>query len=205
MASLGKPGVYLDTSPTGAGKSYADAEAIKRAGSSLVVVPVHENCREAVNEFAAAGVDAVAYPQLTEDNCIRHHEAAKVQAAGLTVPPGGTFTYQFKAVRASLFWYHPHVMSAPQVGFGLYGALLVEDPDEGVGVADEVTIVLSDIGFNAKGDLESRDSGGSAGMVFGREGAYVLANGRIVKSGGPDLAREVEKNGYGWVEEHAGA
>ena len=79
---------------------------------------------------------------------------------------------------AGLYWYHPHVMSAAQVGFGLYGALLVEDPDDGVGVADQVTLVLSDIGFDAKGVLEPADSGGSAGMVFGREGDYVLVNGR---------------------------
>ena len=69
-------------------------------------------------------------------------------------------------------------MSAAQVGYGLFGALLVEDPDDGVGVDDQVTIVLSDIGFDAKGKLEPADSGGSAGMVFGREGDYVLANGR---------------------------
>jgi Fe-S cluster assembly ATP-binding protein len=31
---------------------------------------------------------------------------------------------------------------------------------------------------------------------------HVLAEGRIVKSGGPELAREVEAQGYGWVAEH---
>jgi len=30
---------------------------------------------------------------------------------------------------------------------------------------------------------------------------HVLANGRIVKSGGPELALELEREGYGWVEE----
>ena len=94
------------------------------------------------------------------------------------VQQGETFTYDFVVRDAGLYWYHPHVMSAAQVGFGLYGPLLVEDPNDGVGVADQLTLVLSDIGFNAKGDLEPADSGGSAGMVFGREGAYVLANGR---------------------------
>ncbi|MEE8310775.1 MAG: Fe-S cluster assembly ATPase SufC [Candidatus Binatia bacterium] len=34
---------------------------------------------------------------------------------------------------------------------------------------------------------------------------HVLAHGRIVKSGGPDLAREVEEHGYGWVEEQTNA
>ncbi|MGE0863347.1 MAG: multicopper oxidase family protein [Vicinamibacterales bacterium] len=94
------------------------------------------------------------------------------------VTEGESFTYDFVVRDAGLYWYHPHVMSAAQVGFGLYGALLVEDPNDGVGVADQVTIVLSDIGFDAKGRLEPADSGGSAGMVFGREGDYVLVNGR---------------------------
>jgi Fe-S cluster assembly ATP-binding protein len=34
---------------------------------------------------------------------------------------------------------------------------------------------------------------------------HVLAGGRIVKSGGPDLAREVEDHGYKWIEEHTAA
>jgi FtsP/CotA-like multicopper oxidase with cupredoxin domain len=96
----------------------------------------------------------------------------------LEVKTGESFVYDFVLRDAGLYWYHPHVMSAAQVGFGLYGALLVEDPADGVGVADELTLVLSDIGFNAKGELEPADSGGSAGMVFGREGTYVLANGK---------------------------
>ena len=94
------------------------------------------------------------------------------------VKKGESFTYDFVVRDAGLYWYHPHVMSAAQVGFGLYGALLVEDPADEVGVDDQVTIVLSDISFDAKGKLEPADSGGSAGMVFGREGDYVLANGR---------------------------
>jgi len=32
---------------------------------------------------------------------------------------------------------------------------------------------------------------------------HVLAHGRIVKSGGPELALELESKGYGWVEEQA--
>ena len=61
---------------------------------------------------------------------------------------------------------------------------------------DDLTIVLSDIGFNDKGVLEPADSGGSAGMVFGREGDYVLANGKILptlraRSGAPQRWRIV--------------
>src|SRR5436190_7529842 len=91
---------------------------------------------------------------------------------------GQSFTYDFVLRDAGLYWYHPHVFSAAQVGYGLYGALLVDDPADPVGVADQVTLVLSDIGFDNKGVLEPADSGGSAGNVFGREGSTVLVNGR---------------------------
>ena len=94
------------------------------------------------------------------------------------VKQGQSFTYDFVVRDAGLYWYHPHVMSAAAVGNGLYGALLVEDPADGVGVDDQLTLVLSDIGFDDKGVLEPGDSGGAAGMVFGREGAYVLVNGK---------------------------
>ncbi len=85
------------------------------------------------------------------------------------VKHGETFTYDFVVRDAGLYWYHPHVMSAAQVGFGLYGALLVEDSADGVNVADQLTLVLSDIGFDRNG-TDPADSGGTAGMVFGREG-----------------------------------
>ncbi len=93
------------------------------------------------------------------------------------VPPGGTFTYDFIVPDAGLFWYHPHVMAAEQVGFGLYGAFLVDDPSLPV-VADEHVLVLSDIDLLDGGALAPSDTGGSAGMAFGREGNILLVNGR---------------------------
>ena len=112
------------------------------------------------------------------------------------VKRGDTFTYDFIVRDAGLYWYHPHVMSAAQVGSGLYGALLVDDPADGVGVTDEITMVLSDIGFDSKGVLESADSGGPAGMVFGREGNDILVNGKVMptlraRSGAPQRWRIV--------------
>ena len=112
------------------------------------------------------------------------------------VKPGESFTYDFIVPDAGLYWYHPHVMSATQVGFGLYGALLVEDPADTVGVADELVVVLSDIGRLADGSLEPPDSGGAVGMVFGREGSHVLFNGRtdstlMVRTGAPQRWRIV--------------
>ena len=58
------------------------------------------------------------------------------------VQPGASFTYDFIVPDAGLFWYHPHVMSAMQVGFGLYGAVLAEAPAESVGVSDELVLAV---------------------------------------------------------------
>jgi FtsP/CotA-like multicopper oxidase with cupredoxin domain len=54
----------------------------------------------------------------------------------------------------------------------------VQDPKENVGVKDELVLVLSDIGIDDHGHLADPNSGGSAGMAFGREGDTVLVNGR---------------------------
>jgi len=93
------------------------------------------------------------------------------------VETGGTFTYDFVVHDAGLFWYHPHVMSAEQVGFGLYGAFLVDDPSQPLDIEEHV-IVLSDIDLLDDDRLAPSDTGGSAGMAFGREGNVILVNGR---------------------------
>jgi FtsP/CotA-like multicopper oxidase with cupredoxin domain len=100
-------------------------------------------------------------------------------ASQAPVETGETFTYDFIVPDAGLFWYHPHVMSAAQVGFGLYGPLLVEDPHDPVNVADQLVLVLSDIAIDEDGKLHSADSGGILGALLGREGNHVLVNGRI--------------------------
>src|SRR5690606_36350697 len=105
-------------------------------------------------------------------------------APGATQPPiepGGTFTYDFVLVDAGTFWYHPHLDSAAQVGWGLYGPIIIDDPaqsDEDFG--DELVLVLSDMSLNEKGEFYPVDSGGAFGDLFGREGAVLLVNGRVM-------------------------
>ncbi|MGE0394115.1 MAG: multicopper oxidase family protein, partial [Vicinamibacterales bacterium] len=121
---------------------------------------------------------------------------------GISQPPvlkGEHFTYSFTVPDAGLFWYHPHVSSAEQVGFGLAGPLLVEDPAEKarLGFSEELVIVLSDIGVDEQGKLDDPNSGGTTGMAFGREGNVVLINGKVgtgaltVRSGAPQRWRIV--------------
>src|SRR6185437_16058598 len=54
--------------------------------------------------------------------------------AGVTqdaVPPGGSFTYRFRATEAGTYWYHAHQRSLEAVRRGLYGALVVRPPTPG--------------------------------------------------------------------------
>ncbi len=60
---LKKPGVYLDRSPTGVGKSTADLEAVKLCDKALICVPTHKNCEQVEADMQAAGINARAYPR----------------------------------------------------------------------------------------------------------------------------------------------
>jgi FtsP/CotA-like multicopper oxidase with cupredoxin domain len=103
------------------------------------------------------------------------------------VQPGQTFDYDFVVPDAGLFWYHPHVRSAVQVGQGLYGALLVESragfDRSRAGIAHELgpelVMVLSDLFVDDKGNLGDPTSGGDLATLFGREGNLVLVNGKV--------------------------
>lgn len=94
------------------------------------------------------------------------------------IPPGGSYDYSFTLPDAGTFWYHPHFNSAAQVANGLYGPIVVDDPNEPPGLGDEAVLVLSDIGLEPDGSLVPADSGGDLGTLFGREGNVMLVNGR---------------------------
>ncbi len=44
------------------------------------------------------------------------------------IAPGESFVYEFDCPDAGTFWYHPHQRSHEQLGRGLSGALIVEEP-----------------------------------------------------------------------------
>lgn len=96
------------------------------------------------------------------------------------IKPGEEFTYDFIVPDAGLFWYHPHVNSAAQVGYGLYAPMMVEDPTEPKAFGDELILVLSDISLDAEGQLQGPKTGGSFGDLFGREGETLLVNGKVM-------------------------
>jgi len=84
MDSVDRHGVYLDTSPPGAGKSHADMPAMDKAGSSLTVLLTHANCKETEQLYLAYPLDAAAYPALTKETCSNLEEATDALNWGLS-------------------------------------------------------------------------------------------------------------------------
>ncbi len=104
--------------------------------------------------------------------------------AQLTVPPGGTFRYEFPLLRAGTFWYHPHVRTHFAVEQGLHGLLVVRDPEEDrdLGLPErEHLIVLDDVLLAPDGKIVEPFSGTreevAIEMLNGREGNLLLLNG----------------------------
>jgi FtsP/CotA-like multicopper oxidase with cupredoxin domain len=96
------------------------------------------------------------------------------------IPTDGAFRYEFELRDAGTYWYHPHTDSSAQVGRGLYGAIVVEDPADPKAFGDDLVLLLSDMGLNEQGELLPADSGGNFGDLFGREGAVLLVNGKVL-------------------------
>ena len=46
------------------------------------------------------------------------------------VMKGGVFTHRFRLLHAGTYWYHSHHDASEQMGRGLYGAIIVQDPRE---------------------------------------------------------------------------
>lgn len=86
------------------------------------------------------------------------------------VYPGDGFDYAFTPPDAGTYWYHPHCNTLEQIGRGLAGMFIVEDPDDPVFDA-EVAINLRDwrLGGNSQfiEQFKARDAakGGTFGTV----------------------------------------
>lgn len=79
---------------------------------------------------------------------------------GAPVLPGEQFEYSFTVDQAGTYWYHPHVDTDRQLDLGLYGAIVVEDPDEPL--VDRELVVL----FDSWGEFEADNDqdGGHHGL-----------------------------------------
>lgn len=57
------------------------------------------------------------------------------------IAPGDTFVYTFTPKDVGTFWFHPHVKTSEQMEKGLYGTVIVEDPNEDVYSQDKVLVI----------------------------------------------------------------
>jgi FtsP/CotA-like multicopper oxidase with cupredoxin domain len=102
----------------------------------------------------------------------------------VTVEPGSTFDYDYQLAPdhpSGMFWYHPHHhgMVADQIFGGLYGAIIVDEPQGESGsipITRERVLVISDISLNASGSIRPPSA---MARLRGREGDLVLINGQV--------------------------
>jgi len=132
-------------------------------------------------------VRIVAVNNLKEETTVHWH-GVRVPNAQDGVPhltqkpigPGERFVYEFDCPDAGTFWYHPHQRSFEQIGRGLYGTLIVEEPRP-IRVDRDITWVLDDWQFTPAGRISDifghpRDisHGGQIGNVVTLNGSDPL-------------------------------
>ena len=93
------------------------------------------------------------------------------------IPVNGKFTYEFTPKDAGTFWFHPHVRSAEQVEKGLYGILIVEDPNDPQ-FAQDKAIVLDDWRLLDNGQIDPRFVTSGDLAHDGRWGNIISVNGK---------------------------
>lgn len=85
LASLTAPGVYLDSSPVGSGKSWSDRQAVPLVGKAVIVVPTVEGAEETATALRDAGIDARATPKRVEGVNCWNPMAGKAEKMGLSI------------------------------------------------------------------------------------------------------------------------
>jgi FtsP/CotA-like multicopper oxidase with cupredoxin domain len=138
--------------------------------------------RRFVNELPQAS--SVHWHGIRSDN-------AMDGVAGLTqdaVEPGQSFDYDFIAPDAGTYWFHAHNRSVEQVARGLYGALIVDEPDAPDVDRDEV-LVLDDWLLDPKtAQIDAEFEAPHDRSHAGRRGNFIATNGRS------DFALSVKRN-----------
>ncbi len=94
------------------------------------------------------------------------------------IAPGKSFDYRFKPPDAGTFWYHTHFRSPEQQERGLYGPLIVEEP-EVVDVDREVMLIFDDWRLKPDGGVDEASFGSLLDAAYhGRIGEHLTINSR---------------------------
>jgi len=96
----------------------------------------------------------------------------------VAVDPGEDFTYRFPVRDAGTFWYHAHSKAWEQVARGLYGPLIVREPDTNSGIED-ITLVADDWRLTEEYQLHEESLGSMMDWSHqGRLGNWLTINGQ---------------------------
>jgi FtsP/CotA-like multicopper oxidase with cupredoxin domain len=94
------------------------------------------------------------------------------------IQPGETFEYNFIVPDSGTFWYHAHQNETVQMERGMYGSLIVSDPNDPMVDADKV-FMIDDMKLNSNNDFKKGNFISRwAERHDGREGNTLLINGR---------------------------
>tara|TARA_R110002020_G_scaffold192228_2_gene392273 strand:+ start:968 stop:2359 length:1392 start_codon:yes stop_codon:yes gene_type:complete len=101
--------------------------------------------------------------------------------SGLTqepVQPGASFLYDFEAPDAGTYWYHAHNKSWNEVGRGLYGPLIIDEPEKPFDDLHDITLVIDDWRLRQPGVLDTESFGSLMDWSHGgRLGNWITVNG----------------------------
>ena len=105
--------------------------------------------------------------------------------AGSMIPPGGEYTYEFRPTTPGIYYYHCHSADGghhitDHIHQGLYGAIIVEDPD--APPTREEVLFMSESGFDRTGEVP----------------AFIM-NGMGLPGGEPALERIFKEQGFDGV------
>lgn len=91
------------------------------------------------------------------------------------IAPGQSFDYAFTPPDAGTFWYHTHFGSSEQLARGLYGVLIVDEP-EPPAVDRDVVMVVDDWRLAPDGAIHASFGNFHDAMMAGRLGQYITLN-----------------------------
>jgi FtsP/CotA-like multicopper oxidase with cupredoxin domain len=130
-------------------------------------------------------VQIIVSNRLSEDTTVHWHGIRLPNAMdgvpGLTqkpIRPGESFTYEFTPPDAGTFWYHPHADTLQQLGRGLAGALIIEEP-EAVAVDRDLLWLIEDWRLDNEGRIAGAFGNRMEAGMSGRIGNTVTINGHV--------------------------
>ena len=94
------------------------------------------------------------------------------------IPPGGRFDYAFTPPDAGTFWYHSHDDSLVQMGRGLAGPLIVEEPDPPA-VDRDLLWTIQDWRLESDAQIAPGFNNRMEIAMDGRVGSTVTINGQV--------------------------